>query len=135
MSKQEAVSNQQPAHRKEADITTVEIIEAKSNKMFSEEQRAMVRFLRFNRSVPCAECGKRSRVKWTMLCTFKVHEFGGQLVLRESQKVHTPLAAVCGAHPIAPYFDNAQKASAGSTGGNSVGKGGRGESPEQERSG
>jgi hypothetical protein len=47
---------------KRVGILAVEILEAKPNSMFTEEQRATVRFLRFNRRVRCAECGKRLKV-------------------------------------------------------------------------
>ena len=44
-----------------ADFLQVEICEAKPNKLFTEDQRQGIRFLRYSRSVPCAECGKRRR--------------------------------------------------------------------------
>ena len=35
----------------------VGLYEARPNKMFTEEQRATVRFLRYNQLVACSECG------------------------------------------------------------------------------
>ena len=86
----------------EAQILQVQILEAKPNKLFSEAQRAAVRFLRFNRSVPCTECGKRRRVMWTMLCEFYAYDFNTPgFTLVKPDKKHPPLDAVCGAHPLA----------------------------------
>lgn len=85
-------------------ILCVEILEAKPNKLFTEEQRQCVRFLRFNRRVQCAECGsKRCRVLWTMLCEFKALTMG-TLIAIESKRIHPPLTPVCGEHPIAPAW-------------------------------
>jgi hypothetical protein len=87
------------------EILAVEIVEAKPNKMFSEEQRAAVRFLRFNQTVPCAECGKRRKVMWTMLCEFYAYNFNAPaLVMPKPEKKQPPLAAVCGCHPLAPAW-------------------------------
>lgn len=77
----------------------VQILEAKPNKMFTEEQRSWVRFLRYSRSVPCAECGKRRRIHWTMLCSFIAKNMG-QFVLT-GETVRMPLTPVCSEHPLA----------------------------------
>lgn len=84
-------------------ILAVSIHEAKPNKLFSEEQRAAVRFLRYNQTLPCEECGRRRKVMWTMLCEFYAHSMG-QFSVTKSGKKHTPLTAVCGDHLLAPAF-------------------------------
>ena len=100
--------------KREKKILVVEILEAKPNPMFSEEQRAAVRFLRFNQTVACRECGKRRKVMWTMLCEFYVHSMG-QYSVTESGKKHKPLDEVCGDHLLAPAWpdDNQHQAEAG----------------------
>lgn len=45
--------------KKPVELLQVQILEAKPNKMFTEAERRAVRFLRFNRTVQCAECGRR----------------------------------------------------------------------------
>ncbi len=77
--------------------------EAKPNKMFTEEMRRLVRFLRYSQVVECAECGKRSKSHWTMLASFKAMDMKGSFgVLRSATgKVHMPLTPVCGIHPLA----------------------------------
>jgi hypothetical protein len=93
-----------------SEILYVQILEAKPNKMFTEEQRAAVRFLRFNRAVPCTECGKRRKVMWTMLCEFRAYDFNAPgLVLPKPKKVHKPMDEVCGDHPLAPAWPEEEK--------------------------
>lgn len=89
-----------------ADFLWVDIVEAKRNKLFTEEQRQSVRFLRYNRSIRCAECGKRRRVMWTMLCTFLASSPAGFTMARGTKR-HLPLTPVCGAHPIGPALEEA----------------------------
>lgn len=79
------------------------LFEAKPNPMFTEEQRATVRFLRYSQAVPCAECGKRSKHHWTVVFSFKATSMvAGAFTLQESGKVHMPLTPVCQDHPLAP---------------------------------
>jgi hypothetical protein len=99
---------------KKREILVVQILEAKPNPMFTEEQRAAVRFLRFNQTVPCAECGHRRKVMWTMLCEFYAHSLSappGLPVLGKGKK-HAPLTPVCGDHPLGPAWpeDEAEEA-------------------------
>ena len=88
------------------ELLWVQICEAKPNKMFTEELRQAVRFLRYSRAVPCAECGKRVRLMWTMLCEFKAYSFGPSPIAEKntSNKVHSPLMPVCADHPIGPAY-------------------------------
>ena len=85
------------------NILYVEILEAKPNKLFNEAQRQAVRFLRYNKFIPCAECGKKRKVMWTMLCEFKANIMGID-ALEESEKVHPPLTPVCQDHLLVPNF-------------------------------
>ena len=90
---------------KRVGILAVEILEARPNPMFTEEQRAAVRFLRFNRKVRCVECGKRGTLIWTMLCEFRAYDFNAPgIVMPEPKKKYAPLTAVCGDHPLAPAW-------------------------------
>jgi len=84
---------------KNTRLLVVEILEAKPNKMFTEDQQRAVRFLRYNRWIACAECGKKRKVMWTLLCEFVAHNMG-PFTLRQSGKVHAPLTPVCGEHPL-----------------------------------
>ena len=78
----------------------VGLYEARPNKMFTEEQRATVRFLRYNQLVACSECGRRSKTHWTVVYSFYAHSMGF-LVPKRSGKVHRPLDPVCRAHILA----------------------------------
>jgi len=79
----------------------VGLYEARPNKMFTEDQRQMVRFLRYNESVACCECGRRSKTHWTVLYSFEAQS-SGFLVPKRSGKVHRPLDPVCRIHILAP---------------------------------
>jgi hypothetical protein len=99
-----------PTKAKKPEILYVDIREAKPNKMFSEEQRQGVRFLVYNRAIPCAACGKKRRVMWTMLCQFKAgdteHSF---VVLKNYAQSFAPLTPVCGDHPLGPDWPDKKK--------------------------
>lgn len=82
-------------------LLCVDILEAKPNPLFTEAQRAAVRFLRYSQRVPCAECGKKLWIHWTMLCQFRVQDMGAFAVL-PSSKSHPPLTPVCRDHIMAP---------------------------------
>jgi hypothetical protein len=98
----------------------VELLEAKPNKMFTEAQRARVRFMRYYASgkpvaMPCAHCGKKKKMLWTYLCSFKVLDFptrvtpdkgiGFTLKPAPDAKVLPPLTGVCQTHLIAPEME------------------------------
>ena len=84
-------------------VLQVHLFEARPNKMFSEEHRQAVRFLRFNIPVECAECGRRSKLHWTSLFSFKAMDMKSSFVILRSgtDKVHAPLTPVCSSHPMA----------------------------------
>jgi hypothetical protein len=82
-------------------VILVGVHEAKPNKLFSESQRALIRFLRYSRPVPCAECGRKSKSHWSMLCSFEATSMS-PFVPIPGKMVHLPLAPVCTAHPLAP---------------------------------
>lgn len=92
-------------------ISLIGVLEAKPNTIFTEEQRAAVRFLRYDGAVACAECGRRTKSHWTMLCSFEAKTFpkGLALTLADSGKTHLPFSPVCHAHPIAPAHVPAAK--------------------------
>jgi hypothetical protein len=77
----------------------VDIYEAKPNPMFTEDMRQMIRFLRYNRKIPCAACGKKTKKMWTMLCSFTAADFG-KFALKRFPKTFDPLTPVCDAHPL-----------------------------------
>lgn len=87
------------------ELLKVEILDAKPNPMFSEAQRKLVRFLRFSRSVRCAQCGKKLRIHWTMLCQFIPQVGFGKndkpTFALQPGKSLAPLTPVCGDHPLA----------------------------------
>lgn len=76
------------------------VFEAKPNKLFSERQRAAVRFLRYSSAVPCAECGRMSKHHWSMIVAFQAKIFpkgiGG--FIQSHGMVHLPLTPVCRDH-------------------------------------
>lgn len=93
-------------------LLQVHILEAKPNPLFTENQRRMVRFLRFNQYVPCAHCGKKVRVHWTMLCDFRSVDMSRALFTIDAQrdgKPFPPLTPVCGDHPLAPDWKKVTK--------------------------
>lgn len=90
---------------KKEELLCVEVLEAKPNSLFSEVERSWIRFLRYNRSVACTECGKRRRVMWTMLCEFYAYDMNAHgFALVTPEKKHPPLEPVCGEHPLAPAW-------------------------------
>jgi hypothetical protein len=80
----------------------VTLLLAKPNPQFPAWVTERTRFLRFSEPVACAECGKRSKHHWTMLCEFQAPTMAHQLVLAKSGKLHAPLTGVCRKHLIAP---------------------------------
>lgn len=95
------------SHEKEElkweNILQVQLIEAKPNKMFSEDQRASIRFLRYSRAVKCAECGRKRKLHWTSLLSFKAIDMKTPSFVARSATniVHPPLTPVCTDHPLA----------------------------------
>jgi hypothetical protein len=83
------------------EILYVSICEGKPNAMFTEQQRQSIRFLIYNKPVVCAECGKKFKKMWTMLCQFTAPTMAN-LVMAESGKSHLPLTPVCNDHLLAP---------------------------------
>lgn len=77
-------------------ILWVDILEAKPNEMFSEDQRRLVRFLHYSHPVKCAQCGRRRKRHWTLRCSFKARDFDG--LLTKLPESHMPLSPVCPKH-------------------------------------
>ena len=94
------------AKKKEKNkILYVQILEAKPNKLFTEQQRGSIRFLRYNKFIPCLECKKKRKVMWTMLCEFLALDFNQDIILSSNNgTVHPPLTPVCSDHPLQPKF-------------------------------
>jgi hypothetical protein len=84
----------------EPEPLMVALYEARPNKLFTEEHRRTVRFLRYNQLVACSECGRRSKTHWTVLFSFEAQSLGF-LVPKRSGKVHRPLDPVCRSHILA----------------------------------
>ncbi len=85
----------------ETAINAVQIFEARANRLYTEEQRAIVRFLRYSRAVPCAECGRKSKTHWTLLISFRAKTMAA-IIPKDSGKVHMPLTPVCRNHLLGP---------------------------------
>jgi len=94
------------AKKKKQKLLCVTICEAKPNKLFTEEQRRSIRFLRYNEKIECAECGKKRKTMWTMLCQFKAVNFETD-TLTEGQS-HLPLTPVCDEHPLHPDWPKSE---------------------------
>lgn len=89
------------------DYNEVQILNPKPNKMFPDWMSQRVRFMRFQKYVPCTHCGKRSRLHWTMLMTFQVAE-PRQFTLVNSERVFMPMVPVCTSHlldPCMPFLE------------------------------
>lgn len=86
-------------------LLKVSILECKPNKMFTEWQRQGIRFLRFSRPVPCAECGKKKRTHWTALYEFRAGDMTKSMFVLKMGKIHQPLTPVCDEHPLGYGFD------------------------------
>jgi len=82
-------------------ILQVRICEAKPNKMFTELQTSLIRFLIYNQAIKCARCGKKKKRMWTMLCQFRAQNFGN-LLLDDGGMSFAPLTPVCDDHPVGP---------------------------------
>lgn len=95
-------------------ICDVKLLEAKPNKLFTEIQRASVRFMHFTQPVKCAYCGCKGRYKWTSLKFFHIAEIfemkvGGKVMdrgpfgkNRTGRELFPPLTPVCQKHIMAP---------------------------------
>lgn len=79
----------------------VAVLEAKPNPLFSEAQRALVRFLSYRRPIPCRHCGRKRKDHWTSLAFFRVAEME-VVTLRNSATEYPPLTPVCRNHILAP---------------------------------
>jgi hypothetical protein len=79
-------------------------VQAKPNKSWPEEMRALIRFYvaaKGEKRAPCAVCGRRKRgAYWTMLCPFESFTMASFTVNKCG--THEPLTLVCDDHPIAP---------------------------------
>ncbi len=75
---------------------------AKDNPMFPPEFTLMVRFVRPEKAMKCAMCGKKTKKLWTMLVPFKPQNM--QQFKMDSGDELKALTVVCEKHPMAPTF-------------------------------
>lgn len=73
----------------------------KPNHMFPEWLTQRTLFMTFTDKVACAECGKKRKKHWTLVCSFQAKSMA-MVVPSASGKVHLPFAAVCTDHLLAP---------------------------------
>jgi hypothetical protein len=103
-------------HQRSPALLPQYLREAAPNKMFSEEQRATIRFIRFSEPVPCCACGKRKKHHWTSVEPFRAvifpKHFG--IVLKAGEgPIHIGIAPVCRDHLLAAaYFDEPEETEA-----------------------
>jgi len=110
MAKKKVESEQRPP-------LCVDIREAAPNKMWSDEERSWIRFLVYSEPVRCAECHKKKKVMWTMLCQFKACTFPEKaFVMVPPAHSHMPLTPVCDEHPLAIAWPEEETAAAQTTG-------------------
>jgi len=81
-------------------MNAVEYREAKPNAMFSPQLTALLRFATYRQAVACAECGRKRKAHWTMLCPFRATSLTG--VGLEPGDLRAPGEPVCSDHPLAP---------------------------------
>jgi len=95
-------------------LLSVELLEARPNPLFSDDQRALVRFMRYHElgkplKVACAHCGKRKTILWTQLCSFRIAE-PFAMILKKGETVYPPLTPVCQTHIMAPEMAEVDEA-------------------------
>jgi hypothetical protein len=93
------------ASGRRADDTGVprKYFEAADNPMFSQVQRACVRFVQYKESVPCVLCGRRSKYHWTCVVRFKAANINDHaFALKLSKNWFVAGAPVCRDHPTQP---------------------------------
>lgn len=74
----------------------------KDNPMFPPEVTMLIRFVRPEKTVKCAVCGKKRKRLWTMLVPFKGHTMH-QFATTPGDELEA-LTPVCQDHPMAPVF-------------------------------
>lgn len=82
---------------------------AKLNDMFSPELTALVRFVRSDKPMACAHCGRKIRIgdaAWTCLVPFRVMDWG-TFALKPANDVTPALAPICGKHCWKPELSAA----------------------------
>lgn len=82
----------------------VSVLAPKENKMFSQVQHAITRFLKFIKPVKCAHCGKMKKNHWTQLVFFRVMD-SSRFTLVASDALLPPLTPVCTDHILKPEFE------------------------------
>lgn len=75
---------------------------AEDNPMFPSELKFLIRFVRPEKEMKCAMCGKKTKKLWTMLVPFRPQNMN-QFALVPSDELKA-LTAVCEDHPLSPIF-------------------------------
>lgn len=89
---------------------TVQVFDAKPNKMFPDWLTERTKFLRFSEAVPCALCGKKRKTHWTLACRFRACKVEDQMfVVKMDKRVFQPGNQVCRDHLLEPVFDKPKR--------------------------
>lgn len=86
---------------------TPSYFEAKPNPLFTDEQTALVRFIKFQQPVACAHCNRKRKAHWTSLVPFRAIDMDGPgqknpFVLNTKEgPLLSPLTPVCHKHILA----------------------------------
>jgi hypothetical protein len=80
----------------------IEYYEAKDNPMFPPEITMLIRFVRPEKAVKCAICGKMRKRLWTMLVPFR-GQVMNQFAMTPSDELEA-LIPICDDHPMIPVF-------------------------------
>lgn len=94
-------ANQPAARPTHEQRPAVRYYEAKPNPLFTETQRAMIRFARYVSPTPCPFCGKLTRKHWTMLVPFGAVDVEKSFLVAEpSKETFSAGTPVCEDHPL-----------------------------------
>jgi hypothetical protein len=96
------------------NIYDVAVVAPKPNKLFSEWQTAITKYLVYSKPVKCAYCGRMGKRHWTQLKFFRIAEGfekklpNGKVVpatgfqVSDGKELFPPLTPVCQKHILAP---------------------------------
>lgn len=80
----------------------IKYYEAKDNPMFPPEITMMIRFIRPEKRIKCAVCGKKRKKLWTMLVPFKGQTMQPYVMIPSDEL--NALTPICEDHPMIPMF-------------------------------
>lgn len=91
------------AHKKGWGVAmNIQYYEAEENQMFSPALTMLIRFVRPEKAIKCAICGKPRKKLWTMLVPFRGQEMH-QFTMAQSDELEA-LTPICEDHPLVPVF-------------------------------